>query len=127
MCKVETTRKVSLELTTRTNLRRQDARAKLSILDIVHKPLRSLKRVIRLSSSKKGPIAPTGTIINPFKIDKTAANDNLGQCLKEGTTSKVSLELTTRKNLRWRGARAKLSILDIVHKPLRRLERVILK
>ena len=42
-------------------------------------------------------------------------------------TSKVSLELTTRMNLGRRGALAKLSILDIVHKPLHSLERVILK
>ena len=43
------------------------------------------------------------------------------------TTSKVSLELTARKNLERRGsrARAKLSILEIVHKPLHSLQRVI--
>ena len=36
---------MSLVLTTRMNLERQDARASLSILDIVHKPLCSLERV----------------------------------------------------------------------------------
>ena len=46
---------------------------------------------------------------------------------KVETTSKVSLELTTRMNLERRGVRAKLSILDIVHKPVHSLERVILK
>ena len=55
------------------------AYAKLSILDIVHKLFHSLERVF---SSKKGPIVPTGTIINPFKTDKTAANGNLRLCLK---------------------------------------------
>ena len=43
---------------------------------------------------------------------------------KVETTSKVSLEPTTRMNLEMRGARAKLSILDIVRKPLHSLERV---
>ena len=37
MSKVETTSKVSLELITRMNLGRRGARAKVSILDIVHK------------------------------------------------------------------------------------------
>ena len=55
------------------------AYAKLSILDIVHKLFHSLERVF---SSKKGPIVPTGTIINPFKTDKTAANGNLRLCPK---------------------------------------------
>ena len=45
MSKVETASKVSLELTTRMSLGRRGARAKRSILDIVHKPLRSLERV----------------------------------------------------------------------------------
>ena len=40
------------------------------------------------------------------------------------TTSKVSLELTSRMILGGRGPRAKLSILDIVHKPLHSLERL---
>ena len=43
---------------------------------------------------------------------------------KVDTTSKMSLELTTRMNLGRRGARAKLSFLAIVHKPLHSLERV---
>ena len=34
---------------------------------------------LRLSSSNKGPIVHTGIIINPFKIDETSANGNLGQ------------------------------------------------
>ena len=46
---------------------------------------------------------------------------------KVETISKVSLELTTRMNLGRGGMHAKLSILDIVHKPLRSLERVVLK
>ena len=33
---------------------------------------------LRHSLEKKGPIVPSGTIINPFKTDKTAANGNLG-------------------------------------------------
>ena len=40
------------------------------------------------------------------------------------TTSKVLLKIIVRMNLGGWGARAKLSILDIVHKPLRSLERV---
>ena len=44
MSKVETTSKVSLELTTRMSLRRRGARAKFSILDIVHKAVHSLER-----------------------------------------------------------------------------------
>ena len=45
MSKVETTSKVSLELTTKMNLARRGASAKLSFLDIVHKPLHSLEKV----------------------------------------------------------------------------------
>ena len=45
MSKVETISKVSLELTTRMNVGRRGARVKLSILDIVHKPLHGLERV----------------------------------------------------------------------------------
>ena len=45
MSKVENTSRVSLELTTRMNIGRRGARAKLSILDIVHKLLCSLERV----------------------------------------------------------------------------------
>ena len=46
---------------------------------------------------------------------------------KVETTSKLLLELTTGMNLgRW-GTRTKHSILDIVHKPLDSLEKVILK
>ena len=44
MSKVETPSKVSLKLTTRMNLRRGGVRDKLSILDIVHKPLHTLER-----------------------------------------------------------------------------------
>ena len=40
------------------------------------------------------------------------------------TTSKVSLDHTIRMNLGMRGARTKLSILDVVHKPPHSLERV---
>ena len=53
MPKVETTSKVLLELTSRINLGGRGARVKLSILDIVHKPLHSLERVKRLSPRSK--------------------------------------------------------------------------
>ena len=43
---------------------------------------------------------------------------------KVETTSKVWRELTRRINLGRQGARTKLFILDIVHKPLHNLERV---
>ena len=47
MAILETTSKVSLELATRMNLGRRSARAKLSMLDIVHQPLHSPEKVIR--------------------------------------------------------------------------------
>ena len=78
MSKVETTSKVSLELTSRMNLGRRGAP---QVLDLRHSP--QAPSVLKgLSSSEKGPIVPTGTIINPFKTDKTAQNGNLEQCLK---------------------------------------------
>ena len=71
MSKVETTSKVLLELTTRINLGWRGARAKLSILDLVYKPLHGLERVI-LKQKRT----------HSSQTDKTAANGNLGQCLK---------------------------------------------
>ena len=113
---METTSKVSLELTTRMNLGRWGVRAKLSILDVVYKPLRSLERVV---SSKKRSIVPAGTTINPCKTDKTAENGNPGQCLSGNHKQSV-----TRTYHRDEPRKGRLSILDIVHKLLRSLKRV---
>ena len=62
--------------TPRMNLGKGSACTELSILVIFHKPLTALKG---LCSSKKGPIVPTRSMINPFKTDKTEARMDLGR------------------------------------------------
>ena len=95
MSKVEIPSKVSLELTTRINLGRWLARP-CQALDLRHSPQAPSQSWKGYPQVKKGPIVPIGTIINLFRADKTAA--------KVETTSKVSLELTTRINLQRRVA-----------------------
>ena len=65
-----------------------------------------------LSSSKEGPIVPTGTVINPFKTDKTAAYSNLGQCLSGN--HKQSVTRTYHQDESWKVRRARQA-LDLRH------------
>ena len=52
------------------------------ILAEQHKHSSKINKLLLSIPSKKGPLVPTGTIINPFKTEKTAANGNLRQWLK---------------------------------------------
>ena len=62
--------------------------------------------------------------LNPFKTDKTAANGNLGQCLKWKPQANVTRTYHQDDPRKAKCACAKLSILDIVHRLPRSLERV---
>ena len=69
-------------LPTRINSRWQGARTKLSTLDTAQPPL-PLKVLI---SGQKEPIAPTGTINNPFRTAKLLTNGNHRRNHKQSVT-----------------------------------------